>query len=106
MPRPSESANNSRTASVARISAATGAAGVPSQAAALDRAANRLSAAEIFLIGGIILDQHAAIDVERHAGDHARRATGQKQNGVGDVLGLAHPAQRDLERARSPALVG
>src|SRR6516164_3461314 len=100
MPRPSEAANNSRARNVARISAATAAAGVFSQASAapsptlpspgltrgLRGRAWVLSAAEIFLIGGVVLDQHAAIDSQRHAGDHARRSTRQKQNGVGDIL--------------------
>src|SRR5215469_14131200 len=30
-----------------------------------------LSAAEIFLIRHVVLDQHAAVDGQRHAGDHA-----------------------------------
>src|ERR1035441_6224314 len=42
------------------------------------------------------LHRHAAIDREHLAGDVARRRAGQKQDGVGDVLGLAEAPQRNL----------
>src|SRR5207245_9483461 len=50
----------------------------------------RLSTPEIFLIRRVVFDQHAAIDGQRHAGDHARRVPRQKQDRIGDVLRLAH----------------
>src|SRR6201993_413224 len=108
MPRPSAAANHNLIANVAAIRTATSATGVFSQAAAGPRARSpppipspaggggvgwrrsTLPAAEIFLIRCVVLDQHAAIDGQCDAGDHARRVTRQKQNGIGDVLGLAH----------------
>src|SRR6516162_8978812 len=125
MPRPREAANNSRATRVARIKMVTPPAGVLTQATAApslallrspprlsspaswgglgwgrrrDRA-EALSTTEIFLIRGVVFNQHAAIDGQRDAGDHARRVTRQKQNRVGDILGLAHAAQRDLARS-------
>src|SRR5215469_7618518 len=99
MPSPREAANSTRAANVIKIRAATTPEGVFSQATALDPAASRLSATEIFLIKRVVLDQHTAIDVERHAGDHARGVTREEQDRVGDVLGLAHAAERDLQRS-------
>src|SRR6516162_10216307 len=109
MPRPREAANNSRATRVARIKMVTPPAGVLTQATAAlippfscwrARArAEALSTTEIFLIRGVVLNQHATIDGQRHAGDHARCVTRQKQNGVGDILGLAHATQRDLSRS-------
>ena len=67
MPSPREAANSTRAANVIKIRAATTPEGVFSQATAPDPAASRLSATEIFLIKRVVLDQHTAIDVERHA---------------------------------------
>src|SRR6516164_5024930 len=106
MPRSREAANNSRAAKVATIRTATAPAGVLNQVNVPDRAASRLSTTEIFLIRRVVLDQHAAIDVERYAGDHARRVTREEQDGIRDILGLAHTAERDLARPRGFALIG
>src|SRR5260370_690619 len=106
MPRPRAEANSSRARKVAAINTATPPAGVFSHPATapsltLPRLRGRewvgatLSAAEIFLIWGIVLDQHAAVYGQRYAGDHPRRVTGEKQDRGGNVLGFAHAAQRD-----------
>src|SRR5208282_5711717 len=127
MPRPREAANNSLARNVVRIRTATPPDGVFSHAtAALSLTLSRLppplpspvsgggsgwgrvregvgalSTAEIFLIRNVVLDQHATIDGQRHAGDHARRVTRQEQDGIGDILGFAHAAKRDFARPHS-----
>src|SRR5271167_4066425 len=132
MPRPREAANNSLARNVVRIRTAIPPDGVFSQAtAALSLTRSRLppplpspasgggsgwgraregvgalSTAEIFLIRNVVLDQHATIDGQRHAGDHTRRVTRQEQDGIGDILGLAHAAQRDLARSQDFRLFG
>src|SRR3954468_13251843 len=101
MPRPRTEANSNRARNVAKTRTATAPAGVFSQAAAARIARPRarsgiLSGAEIFLIRRVILDQHAAVHGQGDTGDHARRVTGEENDRVGDVLGFAHAAQRDL----------
>src|SRR6516162_7043426 len=98
MPSPSEAANTSRATNVADIRAATPRGGVHSLPNAPDGSRDRLPAAEIFLIRRVVLDQYAAIELERHAGDHPWPVARQKQNGIGDILGLAHPAERNFAR--------
>src|SRR5215470_8677278 len=106
MPRPRAVANSTRAANVVRIRTATAPAGVFSQATAPVCPANGLSRTEIFLIRRIVLDQNAAIDGQRHAGDHARPITRKKQNGVGDILRLTHAAEWDFARAHGFAFLG
>src|SRR5713101_2667566 len=55
---------------------------LPSHASGAVSAWNRLSRAEIFLIGGVVLDQDAAIHGQCHPGDHARRVAGQEQDRI------------------------
>src|ERR1700747_490969 len=107
MPRPRAPANASRATKVTSISAVNPPDGVFTQAAALSHPLLRsprrecsgaLSTAEIFLIRRVVFDQHAAINSQRHTGDHACPVTGKKQNRVGDILGLAHAPERDLLR--------
>src|ERR1700752_4973835 len=106
MPSPRAPANARRTVNVVRIRAATAPDGVFSQANAPDPAASRLSTTEIFLIRNVVLDQHAAVDGQRHAGDHACRIAGEEQNGVSDILGFAHTPQRNLARSYRFAFFG
>src|SRR6516162_11734613 len=109
MPRPRAAAKASLARNVASIRAATVPEGVFARATAPSLLANppsipspasgggfgwgpkkerreALSATEIFLIGHVVLDQHAAVDGQRHAGDHACGRPGQEQDRVGDVL--------------------
>src|ERR1700687_6206272 len=106
MPRPSEAEYTSLAANVAKISTATRPAGVFSGAIAPDGSRDRLSTAEIFLIRCVVLDQHAAVDGQRHTGDHARRVTREKQDRIGYVVGLAHATEWDLQRPCGLRLLG
>src|ERR1017187_3288697 len=49
---------------------------------------------------------HAAIDMNRRAGDVGGLRAGQESHGVGDFLRLAEAAQRYLQQQGGPLLVG